>query len=222
MRAIMISVKPEWCRKILNGEKTIELRTTCPKEWKKFLSGKTNVRPEHTKGYIYCTKPRQWLKDSPFTVFSPEQLWWQDGKLYNGKEDSLWNPKFEKPCFLNGKVVAEFTLKQIDLIEICDPLIFRNGEHQDWYWFKRNACLDSEEIMSYIGYGCDYDGWASAEYSKGYAWHIDGLKIYDKPKELNEFSTTLHRMKGKQSRYTSHLLQRSPQSWCYVEELEAK
>ena len=61
------------------------------------------------------------------------------------------------------------------------------------------------------------------DYGKGktlYAWHIDNLKIYDKPKELSEFSTTLHRMKGKQTRYTSHLLQRPPQSWCYIQELE--
>ena len=36
-----------------------------------------------------------------------------------------------------------------------------------------------------------------------YAWYIDGLKIYDKPKELSEFN-----------------VKRAIQSWCYVEELE--
>lgn len=44
MRAIMISVKPEWCRKILNGEKIGELRTTIPKCELPF------------KAYLYCTK----------------------------------------------------------------------------------------------------------------------------------------------------------------------
>lgn len=91
--------------------------------------------------------------------------------------------------FGKGKVVAEFTLNQVDTIEICDPCVLRNGEQQDWHWFKSNACLDSEEMMSYIGYGDDHDGWGS-EYAKGYAWHIDDLKIYDKPKELGEFTTS--------------------------------
>ena len=36
-----------------------------------------------------------------------------------------------------------------------------------------------------------------------YAWHIDDLKVYDKPKELSEFN-----------------VKRAIQSWCYVEELE--
>ena len=53
-----------------------------------------------------------------------------------------------------------------------------------------------------------------------YAWYIDDLKIYDKPKELSEFSSISKRMKGKESRFSSHLLQRPPMSWCYVKELE--
>lgn len=36
-----------------------------------------------------------------------------------------------------------------------------------------------------------------------FGWHISDLKIYDEPKELSEFGLT-----------------RSPQSWCYVEEIE--
>ena len=31
MRAIMISIKPEWCEKICNYKKTIEIRKTMPK-----------------------------------------------------------------------------------------------------------------------------------------------------------------------------------------------
>lgn len=42
----------------------------------------------------------------------------------------------------------------------------------------------------------------------GYAWHISCLKIYEEPKELNEFVCN-----GK-------TINRPPQSWCYVGELE--
>lgn len=31
---ILISIKSEWVEKILNGEKTIEVRKTCPREFK--------------------------------------------------------------------------------------------------------------------------------------------------------------------------------------------
>lgn len=43
MRAVMLSVRPEWCEKILNGEKTVEIRKSCPAHGTPF------------KVYIYCT-----------------------------------------------------------------------------------------------------------------------------------------------------------------------
>ena len=44
MRSILISIKPEWVAKILNGEKTIEVRKTAPK------------CELPIEVYIYCTK----------------------------------------------------------------------------------------------------------------------------------------------------------------------
>lgn len=43
MKAVLISIAPEWCEKILNGEKTIEVRKSAPKELP-------------IKAYIYETK----------------------------------------------------------------------------------------------------------------------------------------------------------------------
>ena len=45
-KAVLISIRPEWCEKILSGEKTLEIRKTRPK-----------INPPFTC-YIYCTKPR--------------------------------------------------------------------------------------------------------------------------------------------------------------------
>lgn len=42
-RAVLISIRPQWCEKIANGEKTIEVRRTRPKLETPF------------KVYIYCT-----------------------------------------------------------------------------------------------------------------------------------------------------------------------
>ena len=42
-KSVMISIRPKWCEKIVNGEKTIEVRKTRPK-----LNTPFRV-------YIYCT-----------------------------------------------------------------------------------------------------------------------------------------------------------------------
>lgn len=209
MKAIMISIKPEFVEKILNGEKTIEIRKTMPK------------CELPCKVYIYCTKNNgKWIGQYPFY------------KLCDKKLNDL-----------NGKVVAEFILNKVDTIEICDPFIFRDGEQEDWLYFKAWACLDCEEIMSYIGYGSDHDGWGN-EYAKGYAWHIDNLKIYDKPKELSEFSGFIPNNKCEKHEngfacdkcdaydkehetclalyYCHKPIKRPPQSWCYVEEMKSE
>ena len=44
-KAVLISIRPKWCEKIVNGEKTIEVRKTRPKLETPF------------KAYIYCTMP---------------------------------------------------------------------------------------------------------------------------------------------------------------------
>ena len=44
MKSVLISIRPEWCGKIANGTKTLEVRKTIPKIDTSF------------KCYIYCTK----------------------------------------------------------------------------------------------------------------------------------------------------------------------
>lgn len=45
-KAVLISIRPKWCEKIVNGEKTVEVRKTSPKMKTPF------------KCYIYCTQPK--------------------------------------------------------------------------------------------------------------------------------------------------------------------
>jgi len=61
-KAVLISIKPEWCEKIANGNKTIDLRKTRPKVETPF------------KCYIYCTKD----KHGWFDFLKKERL---DGKV---------------------------------------------------------------------------------------------------------------------------------------------
>lgn len=85
-----------------------------------------------------------------------------------------------------GKIPFEFTLKRIDTIEICDPDILINGKQCKQANLQKECQVSINNIMSYIGYGNDHDGWGR-DWDKGYLWHIDNLKIYDKPKELSDF-----------------------------------
>ena len=70
---------------------------------------------------------------------------------------------------------------------------------------EQKACISYREICDYF-YGKNYDNTVRI----GYGWHISDLKIYDKPKELSEFFTPM----GKRP---SYMIERPPQSWCYVE-----
>lgn len=160
------------------------------------------------KVYIYCTKNNgKGMGEYPFYQFC-------DNKLND----------------LNGKVVAEFTLNKIT----THLHNFIDCEEQESYNFYiedvKNAGVNTE-----IDDLLDFDEFVE-EYGKGkplYAWHIDDLKIYDKPKELGEFRRrnkchysnyedgccfeccTFYDLGECDGQYSK--IERPPQSWCYVE-----
>ena len=51
-KAVMLSIRPKWCKKIVNGEKTIEVRKTRP-----------NIATPF-KCYIYCTMDHPYISVS--------------------------------------------------------------------------------------------------------------------------------------------------------------
>lgn len=116
-----------------------------------------------------------------------------------------WNDK-------DGKVIGEF---------VCDKTrafqVFENGTVQDFFFEKlKYSCLSYDEIAEYIG-----------KNRVGYSWHISNLIIYDKPKELSEFSIDCkggcdipYLYAPPCERCKKNKLTRPPQSWCYVEELK--
>lgn len=135
MKAILMSDRPEWVVKILNGEKPIEIRKTMPK-----CELPIDV-------YIHCTK---------------------NGVVIE-KDCGLG---FPEP--INGKVVAKFTLRKIDKLEMENPYEGRTRTFLD------EACVT-------IGEARGYAGGEHPRYNPLYAWHISDLIIFDEPKELNQF-----------------------------------
>lgn len=68
MKAVLISIRPKWCEKIVNGDKTIEVRKTRPKMDTPF------------KCYIYCTLPKYPHEDFIATDY-PRPQFYGGGKV---------------------------------------------------------------------------------------------------------------------------------------------
>jgi predicted transcriptional regulator len=134
MKAIMISIKPKWVAKILNGEKTIEIRKTIPN-----CDLPIDV-------YIYCTK------DS-----SNGYLYYSFGKnIFHDKYVLI--KEYDKQCIIgNGKVVAKFTLRKVGVIhDFVSGLeeTKRTNRHiciECETLLLQKSCLNIEELYKYGG-----------------------------------------------------------------------
>ena len=107
--SILISIKPKWVAKILNGEKTIEIRKTAPK---------CDLPIEV---YIYCTKKGGLMRDvTPVTTYfisSPV------GPVTSNKSERL-----------EGKVVAKFVLKKVESVPYWEHINPNDMEQTSLTW----------------------------------------------------------------------------------------
>lgn len=166
MKAILMSIRTEWCDLIIRRKKTVELRKTCPRLQTPF------------KVYIWCTKARTfWAR--------VHGNGWQQ---------------------LDERVIGEF---------ICDDIRRIGPEY----------CVVKEDIESAISGSCltvpqvkDYAGWKSgmsyADLKDLYGWHISDLRIYDRPRKLQELTGLRNTRFGMEPVEITH----PPQSWGYVED----
>lgn len=123
-------------------------------------------------------------------------------------------PKLNSPfkCYIykcgNGKIIGEF---------LCDQIININGAERIPSDAARPTCLEPAELHQYLGA------------ATGFGWHISNLKIYDTPRELDDFrrackndwwceSCAMYSEYSGTCGNGSLQIRRPPQSWCYVEE----
>lgn len=193
MKAILLSIKPQYCELIVSIQKKIEVRKSEPK-----------IKPPF-KCYIYQTNHKwiyKFLRSVGFKTV-PE-------KLENAR----------------GKVIGEFVCNKITTIFYgCEIMYGMDYPNKHAKQLEDDSCLSLKELKHY------------ANAKDIYGWHISGLKIYDKPKELSEFyyppdkyceknlcggcpydkatidGEIMYGCEGKRP------LIRPPQSWGYVEEL---
>ena len=224
----MLSLRPQWCEKIFNGEKTIVkdigiVKPVLRKDGNN--TTKTGEKNENVKKILMSIKPH-WAEkiftnikiievrktapkiDTPFEVL-----------VYETKgKTKYWSQPLPIPYTEgSGKVIGSFVCDRID------KYTFSNYEAR----YRINdvdiakTCLTHPELIAY---------------GKGkpiYGWHITEPKLFDKPRDITEFAlygrcaedcdeydicardSEDGRMSCKYFKRT--FLERPPQSYCFVE-----
>lgn len=155
-KAVLISIKPEWCEMIASGKKTVEVRKTRPKMDTPF------------KCYIYCTTAK-------------DMLWVLEERLREPDLNpcSMFNAKAVGGATkANGKVIGEFVCDQVFrgsegyttfFWDICipsqlteDAIIEYQGDASDVYgWHISNLVIyDKPKLLSDFNqcHQCGYMG----------------------------------------------------------------
>jgi len=169
MKSIIIPIRPEWVVKILNGQKTLEIRKTAPREWIDYLNGK-GPKPEPKDVYIYCTK---------------------NGYLHLENEGYWSYSRNQKYTYVrSGKVVAKFTLRKVTQYIAGNNMDEDHPLDGDAYiedGVLDKACITEEALLNYTHRDddCIYD-------FTFFAWHISDLVVFNEPMELGKFHTGTH------------------------------
>lgn len=189
-KAVLISIRPKWCEKIANGNKTIEVRKTRPKLDTPF------------KCYIYCTLPKYPHEDFIATNY-PRPQFYGGGKVVG-----------EFTCDRIDWITHIGYTGIPNLVEtrICDAATMRTSPVGG---LLNAACLTPKMLNDYLAWGDGY-GWhisdlriydAPRELSEfrracPNSWYCESCAMY------RENNGTC----GNESLQLKH----APQSWCYV------
>lgn len=132
-KAVLISIRPKWCEKIVNGDKTIEVRKTRPKMDTPF------------KCYIYCTLPKYPHEDFIATNY-PRPQFYGGGKVVG-----------EFTCDRIDWITHIGYTGIPNLVEtrICDAATMRTSPVGG---LLNAACLTPKMLNDYLAWGDGY-GW---------------------------------------------------------------
>ena len=191
-KSILLSIRPEWVEKILNGEKTIEVRKQFPKDYVGWV-------------YIYCTK------DYKKILFENGGYGWRL---------NTWNKNKNAITTNNGKVVARFWCDKVETISLpytyfgtnkwvsCENERTLQTETIDEQELLKKSCISEEQIYKYLNF-------KKSPKQVGYAIHISKLEIFDEPRELSEFK--FWKDKSEYGCWYENKLTKAPQNLCYIE-----
>lgn len=129
-KAVLLSVRPNWCKLIWAGMKTVEVRKTCPKLETPF------------KVYIYCSGNSGWL------MRLPKGLRKMDRKVIGEFVcDEVYKVDRDSVGF-------NFTAPSLDLPVYTMPE--NNDEYRNVQQEELTTCLTDEQLSKYLGI---HPGW---------------------------------------------------------------
>lgn len=187
----MLSIRPKWCEKIANGEKTIEVRKTKPKLETPF------------KCYIYCTLPKYPHENFIATDY-PRPQFYGGGKVIG-----------EFTCdriYGIGKrgIPENFDYCYLSLNE------WGNDDIETEIRAISASCVSKEELNAYGAKAPLLYGWHISDLRIYDAPRE--LSEFERPYECNEcdakWATECNAC------HEEGKIKRAPQSWCYVEAME--
>lgn len=202
MKAVMLAVQPKWVEKIANGQKTIEVRKTAPKQ-------------VPFKAYIYCTKNHRahalhlYITDGTGRQkFDITELW-RSGKKVVEVNPHL--PAYRYNSYLaEGKVIGEFVCDSAEWMSMrdCDKACMTLKEAVDYSKGKKLYAWHISDLKIYD---------KPKELSEFYTIDESGSDcciacVYHE--------TPLEEMPCRTCTGERRYLYRPPQSWQYVEELQ--
>ena len=147
-KAIMISIKPKWVAKILNGKKTIEIRKTIPK-----YGLPVDV-------YIYCTKDKETIAINPYGGYAVVPNKYKN-EYFNGKVVAKFTLNSVLKCeLINDSKFDSFFHRDYQLTrkELKDYV----GENAYYEWHISNLVIfdKPKELSKFYSYckdeKCEY------------------------------------------------------------------
>lgn len=190
-KAVLISIRPQWCQKIASSEKTIEVRKTKPKLETPF------------KCYIYCTKDKHLAFMQNQTGTNLIACMDVDAAIPVGG------------AIGNGKVIGEFTCERIV------PITYDGGRLwcPTNAAFSPATCLSQAEIIAYIGdkgrcYGWHISDLRIYDTPKELSEFKTLCRVDADCCACPYYNYTKMDCDGR-------VIGRPPQSWCYVDDANA-
>ncbi len=190
-KAVLISIRPQWCQKIASGEKTIEVRKTKPKLETPF------------KCYIYCTRDKHLAFMQNQTGTNLIACMEVDAAIPVGG------------AIGNGKVIGEFTCERIV------PITYDGGRLwcPTNAAFSPATCLSQAEIIAYIGdkgrcYGWHISDLRIYDTPKELSEFKTLCRVDADCCACPYYNYTKMDCDGR-------VIGRPPQSWCYVDDANA-
>lgn len=136
MKSVLISIRPEWCEKILTGEKTVEVRKTWPNLEAPF------------KCYVYCTNS----SDGRIHTMPGNSHQWMNGriigyfvcdKVYRVDKDSIG---FNFTDGTPGFVIYKNEPSELNTCMSDESLSNYLGIHVGWGWHISNLHIYPEPV----------------------------------------------------------------------------